>query len=320
MDHLPAVADPHEPIYVPYLGGLEYDGLEFCGYPTRQAWEVSRLLEGDLQGRTATEAAQFLQTWLYFGMLHESLSLDIDDRFQLGDFVRFDEERQEKLISTRPLPELMKSWRQRVKQMNDTKAYYQLFRKAMDMSCSVWRDLMVASNNQKPAQLLGPEILLSIQMLGAALDVGVTEICGSWADYVWWVVPRSSWLMQRMVNQGWCPRMVDQLYRPWATFLYYASLLGPPRCAGDHSKCSAGSPTCVAANVNNEKYVTKHVSEVCTCDDIVIQTGEGSVIANAISCGDIPVIRVKDDGKELVVEVQVRSDRDPVGYTAISHV
>jgi len=254
-------------------------------------------------------------------MLHESLSLVEDDRFQLGNFVRVDEKMQNKFISTHSLPQLMEAWHQRVKQMDDTKAYYQRFRKAMDVSCGVWRDLMMASNNEKNLQLLSHEVLLSIQILGAALDVGITELCGSRADYVWWVVPRSNWLIRRMVNQGWCPRMVEQLYRPCATFLYYASLLGPPRRGDDHSKCSAGSKACLGTNVKDgEKYVTKHVLESCGCDDIVISTGDESAVANAISRGDIPVIHLKDDGTELVVEIQAYRPSEPIGYTAISHV
>ncbi|KAK4951667.1 hypothetical protein LTR66_013831 [Elasticomyces elasticus] len=64
MDHLPTVVNSYDPIAIPYLGGNEYDGLDFGGYPERQNWQISALLGGDLQGRTRVEAARYLQTWL----------------------------------------------------------------------------------------------------------------------------------------------------------------------------------------------------------------------------------------------------------------
>src|SRR5436190_19748733 len=148
--------------------------------------------------------------------------------------------------------------------MQDVSAYYERFRASMSLSCGVWRNLMESSDNENTLQLLSQEILLSIQILGAALDIGVTEVIGSRADYIWRKVPQSKWLMQRMIGQGWCPAIVEQLSNPCATFLYYASLLGPPRHGDDHSKCWANGRTCLATNTEGEKYVAKHVSETCS--------------------------------------------------------
>ena len=87
-----------------------------------------------------------------------------------------------------------------MKQMNDVEAYHGRLREAMALSCGVWRDLMDARTDSKNMQLLSHEVLLSIQILGAALDIGICEICGSRADYTWRVIPRSACLMQRMIN------------------------------------------------------------------------------------------------------------------------
>src|SRR5436190_12720401 len=119
MDHLPKVKDRHEPIDIPYLGGEKYDGLDFGRYPGRQNWQISLLIDGDLQGRTALEAAQFLQTWLYFGMLHEALHLTEDDVIDLKDFIRIDDKSRQKFITTHQLPEHLLNWQQQVKQMQD---------------------------------------------------------------------------------------------------------------------------------------------------------------------------------------------------------
>ena len=90
MDHLPRVRNPYTPIHVPYLGGGEYDGQVFAEYPVRQGWNIDYLQQGDFQGRTANTAAQFLQTWLYFGMMHELFVLEDGDRVTVRDFVRSD--------------------------------------------------------------------------------------------------------------------------------------------------------------------------------------------------------------------------------------
>ena len=325
MDHLPQVNDPYAPLDIPYLGGRQYDCLNFSGYPTRQKWQINRLVNGDLQGRTDTEAAQFLQTWLYFGMLHEALQLDEDDRIDLNGFVRTDAKSQKKFITTHQLPELLHKWRLRVKERQDVKAYYERFRDCMNISCNMWRDLMEASAKNitpnTPRSLLGHEILLSIQILGAALDVGISETCGSRADYVWRVIPESRWLMQRMIGQGWCPTIVTQLSRPCATFLYYASLLGPPRPGDDHKNCSRDSRACRAADIREgEQDVAKHVDEGCQCEHIAIHTEDKSPVANAITQGDIPVIHLVDDGTEPITDIRVYKDSNRFEYTAISHV
>ena len=321
MDHLPSVVSPFDPILIPYLDGEEYDGLDFSGYPSRQSWQVNLLAKGFPQGRTALEGAQFLQAWLYFGMLHEALRLVEDDRIPLQAFIRFDEGLQRKYITTSQLLELLRNWHHRVKQMPDSSAYYERFRACMQRSCEVWRDLMESSDNGNTTQLLSHEILLSIQVLGAALDIGITEICGSRADYTWRVVPKSKWLMQRMISQGWCSTVVEQLSKPCATFLYYASLLGPPRPGDDHSKCSANGKACLATNTNDgAEYKAKHVLDSCNCQHISISTGDGSPVADAIRSGNVPIIHLKDDGEELVIEIQEYSVSSPIKYTAISHV
>lgn len=321
MDHLPVVTNPYEPIDILYLGGKEYDGHSFVEYPERQCWHVNNLLQGDLQGRTTIEAAQFFQTWLYFGMLHEALSSNEGERVQLADFVRIDERSKQNFITTKRLPQLMESWQHRIKDMADAKTYYDRFRNSMRVACGAWRDLMEASFQKNTNQLLSHEILLSIQILGAALDIGITEVVGSRTDYTWRTVPRSTWLMQRMIRQGWCPSVVEQISKPDASFLYYASLLGPPKRGSDHSSCSATDKACLATTVKaGVPYVTKHATEGCSCDSVTIPTQDGSPVASAIDRGDIPIIHLRDDGGELVVDIVAHKPSEPISYIAISHV
>ncbi len=175
MDHLPTVLEPYQPIEVPYLGGKRYDGLDFLGYPARQHWQVDALIEGDLQGRTLIEAAQFLQTWLYFGMIREALTFNADDQIPWDDFVRVNQFGQS-IISTTRLPDLLTTLITNIRAAKLHKghiAYFERFRNCMELSCSVWKTLMQDTDGTA-LNLLSPEIMLSIQILGEDLDIGIT--------------------------------------------------------------------------------------------------------------------------------------------------
>ena len=121
-----------------------------------------------------------------------------------------------------------------------------------------------------------------------------------------------------MVSKGWCPSVVAQLSTPCATFLYYCSLLGPPRVGDDHSGCS-NEETCVAGNISNEARSTqKHVTEGCKCEQVAVDTKDGSKVSQAIGRGEIPVLRIKEDGDSL--EIEVHTSESPIAYIALSHV
>jgi hypothetical protein len=322
MDHLPSVLEPYQPIEVPYLGGKRYDGLDFLSYPTRQHWQVDALIKGDLQGRTPIEAAQFLQTWLYFGMIREALTFNEGDQILWDDFVRVNKSGQN-IISTSRLPDLLTALIAKLKAaklQGGHRAYFERFRNCMERSCIVWKTF-IQDTDGIASHLLSPEIMLSIQILGEDLDIGITEICERRPRkyaYTWRGIP-SSFLMKRMISQGWCPCIVNELSTPSTTFLYYSSLLGPPDLT-DHSHCLVEAKFCSAKNVDSGNYKIKHISESCKCNHIYIPTGEESKVADAIRNGHIPVIHVKDDSTNLIVDVDIHSRSNPVAYTAISHV
>src|SRR5271156_4282087 len=109
MEHLPPVASPHQPILVPYIGDCEYDGLDFAGYPSRKGYDVDRLLKSDFQGSSPRSVAAFLQTWLFFGLMHEILNVEI----RTADFVRIDGS-GERWLTTKKLPGYLQIFRQKI--------------------------------------------------------------------------------------------------------------------------------------------------------------------------------------------------------------
>ncbi|KAF2493286.1 hypothetical protein BU16DRAFT_75751 [Lophium mytilinum] len=78
MDHLPLPSSPSLNHEIPYLCTENFDGGPFATYDTRSGWTWSSVA-GQIQfkrnGKTANneQIASFLQTWLYFGLLSETL-------------------------------------------------------------------------------------------------------------------------------------------------------------------------------------------------------------------------------------------------------
>lgn len=85
MNHLPRYKNSKLPqIEVPYLCKEPYDGLEFKDYPKRKGLELKTI---DLDGTVEKdEADAFLQTWLFFGVLSQTLQVPIRNE----DFVTID--------------------------------------------------------------------------------------------------------------------------------------------------------------------------------------------------------------------------------------
>jgi hypothetical protein len=320
MDHLPTVLNPHRPIQVPYLGGGDYDGQPFAGYPTRRGWNIELLLQGDLQERTRAEAAQFIQTWLYFGMMYELLVLDDGHQIRVEKFIRVDELTRRRLVMTRKLPELLRAWKARLSQQADLNAYVRRMGDCMELAWSVWRQFV--EKTAEVSSVLEPEVAVSIQTFASTLEVAVSEIGGFdiFAIGRWRGAPRMDFLVDRMTEDGWCPSVVEQLIKPCQTFLYYASLLGPPKGTGNHRNCSRHSKDCLAKVVNEREYTTRHVSDGCKCDHISVDVSDTSVMARVIDGGDIPIVRLTVQGANISVAVVPHSTLNSLPYTAISHV
>ena len=73
---------------VPYLCRTPYDQGDFISYPVRTGWSDEDLRDPSESGRTIPEIESFLQTWLWFGLLHAffgSFVAEADFTEQLDD-------------------------------------------------------------------------------------------------------------------------------------------------------------------------------------------------------------------------------------------
>ncbi|KAK5651631.1 hypothetical protein OQA88_11806 [Cercophora sp. LCS_1] len=75
MDHLPVfqyMAKPYP--RVPLVSQQQFDNLAFDGYQDRCGFNLTRLHNRDFTQHSPGKTVSFLQTWLFFGSLHEILS------------------------------------------------------------------------------------------------------------------------------------------------------------------------------------------------------------------------------------------------------
>jgi hypothetical protein len=68
-------------------GRAAYDSdILFEVFPSQRGWDVCKLLNGELEGKTASTAAAFLKQWLYFGVITTVFAV-ADTSFNLDEFI-----------------------------------------------------------------------------------------------------------------------------------------------------------------------------------------------------------------------------------------
>ncbi|KAI9768590.1 MAG: hypothetical protein M1840_004787 [Geoglossum simile] len=341
MDHLPSPQNQYNSIQVPDLGGGDYDAREFHGYDKRCGWDVKRLVAGDVHGaysarehepegprqhilsteNLTAKAAQFFQTWLFFGALTEVLGCPID-RSGYSVVLRFEDGSEGSYISTkRLLPDIQK-WTSRVKESSheEQTQSWERTRKCLNDAALILESIKEnepSTTSTASCVLLSDEISLSIAILLFTLNFYAymaypEDIYGSGA--VVSVFGRSSILRPRMVKAGWCPALLARLNNRFGPpGLYYAYLLGPPLAIKSHSACTPEK--CLANFVDEESYRTLHVTETCSCEHL---DAPQQRLVDILRAGQIPLVSLADgnDGFSLAV---VPYEQD-MRYVALSHV
>ena len=312
MEHLPPVSHPYKPVEVPYLGGA-YSGDDFAGFPEQHGWDICLLQEGNLHGRDSQATAQFLQTWLYFGLLREVLGFEI----MMGDFIRNGQESSSHYITTNKLRNYLQRWKLQIEKekAQSIDALRKRNRRVTDclaLSYNFWRGLTPHAK----VLILAPQVELSIQILAITLEHAVTSVCNVSVALAPWRLTRSDYVTQRMLTDGWCPCVIEQIWYPThLTLQYYASILGPPKEHLNHSQCSAGGEGCKAKNIVDSIYRTKHTKGDCMCKPVRIDLGAlGEIVARE----EIPLLYFERDSHGSILKVTPR--QRGMHYTAISHV
>ena len=149
-----------------------YDGGSFSEYPMRQGYNKEQLLAGNFSDRTQAEVASFLQSWLYFGFLHEVFGT-ADSAYDPTDFIRITEA-GEWVVTTQKLPLYLRQWK--IRETSQLKLKLQLRAVALSKClaairpfslrfCDVTRYVDFDAYPVPDFWLLTPEVSLSILVL-----------------------------------------------------------------------------------------------------------------------------------------------------------
>jgi hypothetical protein len=310
MDHLQVVKDPaFPPIEVPYLCTEEYDGLEWESYPERQGWHMNHLVNADFSGKPTKETAAMLQTWLYFGVLQETLRITID----MKDWV-CENERGQRVINSTSLPQRLEDWENSVLSLPKESAQKRMVATVLCLEkATEMVNIAFVHDERWP---LCPEVTLSIKVLLDALTLMDTILAYHPENFKKHIM--REWypdhlLKSRLSGPSWCPNEVARVETLATSVTYVATNIKRPHIWKDHSSCT--KEACIAYNINEDEYETKHYKDACDCP---FNGPDEQEIAKILQSNGIPLISLSFINSDFQLEV-VRFEPG-MSFVAISHV
>jgi hypothetical protein len=261
-----------------------------------------------------SEAAAFLQEWLFFGMI----SIFCRKRIRLEEFTRphSDGANVGRLVTTSKLPELLNQWSLSLTQCSQAQkaAYGTVLSKVFQSTYSIYQTcLHHEEDDLRRNTPLPPDVALSIIILHKTLVVAMRLV---WKDSTY--EPREllynapkEFLYSRLDELGWCVHETNRLSETMSSIgLYYLFTLGPRSYQRDHRLCSPRA-------IMEWTLETKHVDDDCSCDLIGY---EGSEIADAIRNGHTPLVVYQEDDSRQNGCVKMTFKGPGVSYVALSHI
>lgn len=333
MDHLPEIHDlAHPSPKIPCLcRPQDYDRGGVRNFPSRTGWEID-VDKGPVpianQEPLIKSPTALLQAWLYFGTLHEVLSIGGLD-VNMQSFVEtFD---GELVITSRPLRGYLDQLAQYAEIVSEEECQrrQERLRDCLRFICHVldlhW-DPMFSSKRWSIIPCLPLDVMLSIQILLETFKDTLRRIWPVTANpsplQTVYTRRRVNSLRSRFLERGWCPNETMLLFDGLDfTGMHLASLLRRPFAQGlSHERCS--DDECVALQTSESDYKTVHADDCSQgklCTDVVI---DQSKISTILRMGGTPIMYVPfvpEDGSAPKVRV-LDFNSNQVDYIAYSHV
>ncbi|KAI5788919.1 hypothetical protein DFH27DRAFT_486628, partial [Peziza echinospora] len=315
MDYFQLVTNPTNIPRVPYLPTEPYDGGDFSSYPSRKGWDKTRLSQGDFSEHPPAATAAFLQNWLHFGAFSKLLGY-----VKLEDFITAPDE-----DGMRYVERLFKA------HMDEVALYVRIIHQVMEAHDARARAHPSPVYEQCPCPL-PLEVAISIQLYNSILGSLYESLFPPQRGKHLWDWGSRWYARNKLIAAGWCPCDIARLIAYTdAPGTYYATFLDRRETVWSHERCD--DRVCLANQIDEGTYVTKHVHEMCFCPLVGATGGE---VEKVLQRGEVPVIEVvineadegieeEQDALELSeraysdVNVRVHSARR-MPYIAISHV
>ncbi|KAJ5457084.1 hypothetical protein N7530_012358 [Penicillium desertorum] len=300
--------EPPKPLQIEYNGSL-YDGGDWDQFPTRCGWKLETGAEKFPPRQIPRSFHSEIECWLYFGMLHCMFG----DQLDQSEFLLPSEEDPRQYITTKHLDKYVsngKEWKKR-----------KLGERAVDIVKKVCEQL----SGYGPLYVRY-DMALAIRLLCYALWNIADKRDGpqTQTPYV------RSWLFtsesdcRRMVAEGWCPLEAAKCRVAGGGVDTPAYLLQLMRVKAEwntitHERCK--KTECVANNVDESDYVTRHVQEDCICSHLQFNVEQLHTI---LLDGGVPLLMLTPDGEDELGNQSIKTEivRKRMGrqYLAISHV
>lgn len=321
MDHLSL---PNDPVFVEsdvvdLVCWEDYDGGPFLTYPLRKGraymvpavGHLPYLDHERLHPTPVSELESFLQTWLFFGLLHEILG----ERYDREDFVRHDESSSTPttVVSTAKLLALIDAWIRGIAMTdsNDRLSYDHIG------EC-LW--LVRTTLQAVPADFNSSQrysIASVAELIGFAANKAFdVQSLDSKCPSVWTLNFYNMQKESQMLSSGWCPSEIVRsvhLFKSLQT-LHFLSRMEKFGSHQRHRWCS--KIRCEAYQSNLVQYQNVHRTVDCSCDDYITDL---PALDRILAKGALPLLRIiksesLDDFSVELVECQTDSS-----YIALSH-
>ncbi|XP_014552464.1 hypothetical protein COCVIDRAFT_19456 [Bipolaris victoriae FI3] len=124
-------------------------------------------------------------------------------------------------------------------------------------------------------------------------------------------------LLEHFEKHEWCPyrrrQMCENHNYAMAYYMTRLANRSPPHVT--HAACS--DETCVANDIDPNKYTSRHTKEGCSCPHVRVPSGK---IEKIINEGGIPLVKIKDHDSFGLPEIEIVKLTEHTPYVAISHV
>ena len=340
MDHLPLPRNPQGPdVFVPYLCQEQYDGNgPLLEYPARVGWTVDYTQKGVNIFRTSdgepsglTDIAAFLQTWLYFGLLHEAVGID----YQNFNFLDLSNMSKGRRLTSENLEQLIGPWSEDLCSHESLDNLEDLEMKWCHVEQSIREVRRIVSHiSPRNPEFLAPTTTLAIAVLAEYLwqalqDIRLVEpfrthmIDRSLPFQPWRLAVKTGKfdpgkpILEAMREIGWCQSDLARLNGTveYVGVLYYMSQLEPPRKDYDHSNCTA--QTCLAAQINPLHYTLMHTHETCRC---ALLYADQRQLRSMLDDRCLPLVELRFDRPDQESHIHLRAAIPDEPFIALSHV
>lgn len=337
MDHLPLPWDDsaHPPIEIPFLGNelFKYDDLGFLTYPRRAGVDIEQLQSEELGYSTLVKMAPFLQAWLWFGLLGETIQIGSRENRQqrvasMKSFTRHDREGR-LLVSTMELHKSIVT----ASMKNKAPLYNDWHQTRVSVCLEVAMNFVKTVLLTPSCQSLLAEnkrfidlpnfylVLFSIQILGETIFASRNVLFPNTRIHLPSLSTRlrpGTELVDVMLKQaGWCPLEVSRLPVD-VRFRYYLSCFNQLELSEDHSDCS--SDRCTQKSIEGTHIRPIHTHPHCSCEAITVSSAD---IESVVKSDKLPLFTFSEgpDGKRRLEMhiIALEMDNSP-RYVTISHV